>query len=510
MPIRIVNEIAAGFPIGVSFVDVTAPAQPLVYVNPAFCELTGYDQAEVVGRNCRFLQGERTHPGHRLMLSAAIRAGLSVRLSIDNYRKDGTPFVNDVSIEPIVDGLGAPMLYLGTHRLADESSMSEEQYFTLHDMLRHAIEVKRDAILSARQLHGSLTQAVLHAVPSRILAISGDGTVGFANRAALLLLERTLYQVVGRPITEILDRSDIGAWCGADIPPGEHRFELTWLSPSNVRRELGISMVRLPTSPSGSIGDVTHVFVFRDMGEWRQHELELRRLKGMNALGQMAAGFAHEVRNPLAAMRSLAEALRGELDVNDPRAEYPARMLQLVSRIDGLVKSALRFGRPKPPSFRNCSAQQVVHEALEAFLPRLGRGKRPALEMDVGLPELRIDDQQAVEVLVNLVENALDAVDDASRVRIRVYVDQDASILGQFVRIDVSDDGPGIPNDELSRVFDPFFTTKPKGTGLGLAIAQRLARENGGHLLASSVPGVETTFSLLLPLAPVSDAPPVM
>ncbi len=498
MPIRIINEIANGFPISVTFVDVTAPSHPIVYVNPAFCELTGYDQAEVLGRNCRFLQGERSNPEQRQMFSAAIRAGLPLRLSIDNYRKDGTHFLNDVSLEPIVDGLGAPMLYMATQRRADDP-MSEEQYLALHEMLHHTVDTKRDAILSARQFHGSLTSAVLQAVPSRILAISPDGTIGFANRAALLLLERTLYEVVGRPITEVLDRSDIGAWCRPDIPPGEHRFELTWLSPSNVRRELGISMVRLPT---GGNGEVSHVFVFRDMGEWRQHELELRRLKGMNALGQMAAGFAHEVRNPLAAMRSLAETLRGELGADDPRAEYPARMLHLVSRIDGLVKSALRFGRPKPPTFRACGAQQIVSEALETLLPRLGRGQRPVVEMDVGLPEVRVDEEQAIEVLVNLVENALDAVEDASRVRIRVYLDQDAALLGQFVRIDVVDDGAGIPNDELSRVFDPFFTTKPKGTGLGLAIAQRLARENGGHLLAASVPNVETTFSLLLPLAP--------
>ncbi len=102
---------------------------------------------------------------------------------------------------------------------------------------------------------------------------------------------------------------------------------------------------------------------------------------------------------------------------------------------------------------------------------------------------------------MNLVENAIDAAEDARRVRLRVYVDQDVALMGRFVRFDVVDNGPGMGSETLARVFDPFFTTKSKGTGLGLAIAQRLARENGGHLIAASIPKNETTFSLLLPVA---------
>lgn len=504
MPIRVVNEIAASFPISVSFADVTSSSRPLVYVNPAFSTLTGYDQVEVLGRNCRFLQGPNTEPEKIALFSSAIKAALPVRLSIQNYRKDGTEFTNDVALEPIVDGSGAPMLYVGIQRDINDA-MGDDQYQALCEMILESIERRKNEIFMARQFHGSLTTAVLQTIPSRIIACTPEGAVGFVNRAALLLLERSLYDVIGKPITEVLDRSEIGKWCEPDVPPGEHRFELTWMSPSGVRRELGISMVRLEARHAG---EVSRVFVFRDLGEWRQHELELRRIKGMNALGQMAAGFAHEVRNPLAAMRSLAEALRSEMANDDPRAEYPNRMLHLVTRIDALVKSALRFGAPKPPTFKVCSAVQIVEDMIETLRPRFGNGPRPIVEMDVGLPDLRVDESQAIEVLMNLVENALDAVGEPHRVRVRVLREDDTSLLGRFVRIDVSDNGPGITNDDLQRVFDPFFTTKTKGTGLGLAIAQRLARENGGHLIASSVPNVDTTFSLLLPVAGIADDAP--
>ncbi|MBC7793880.1 MAG: PAS domain-containing protein, partial [Clostridia bacterium] len=487
--------------LSVTFADVTVASRPLVYVNPAFATLTGYDQIEMLGQNCRFLQGPNTAPEQIALFSAALKAALPVRLSIQNYRKDGSEFTNDVSLEPIVDAMGIPVLYVGIQRDADDG-MSDDQYTALCETMLDTIERRKNEIFSARQFHGSLTQAVLQTIPSRIIAVNVEGVVGFVNRAALILLERALYDVIGKPITAVLDRSEIDKWCDPAIPPGEHRFELTWMSPSGVRRELGISMVRLD---SRHAGEVSRVFVFRDLGEWRQHELELRRIKGLNALGQMAAGFAHEVRNPLAAMRSLAEALRSEIPSGDSRAEYPTRMLHLVTRVDALVKSALRFGAPKPPSFRICTAARIVEESIEVLRPRLGSGPKPLVEMDVGLPDLRVDESQAVEVLMNLVENALDAVGEPERVRVRVLREDESSLLGRFVRIDVTDDGPGMGNEALQRVFDPFFTTKPKGTGLGLAIAQRLARDNGGHLIAASVPNVETTFSLLLPIAGLAD-----
>ncbi len=146
------------------------------------------------------------------------------------------------------------------------------------------------------------------------------------------------------------------------------------------------------------------------------------------------------------------------------------------------------------------SSALIVAEAVEALQPRLAGGNIMVIEMDADLPDLYADEEQTVEVLVNLLENALDSVIDPGRVHIRVAQFADEAFTDQFIAFDISDDGVGISNHSLSRIFDPFFTTKPKGTGLGLAIAQRLARENGGHLLASSVPNVKTTFSLLLPV----------
>ncbi|MBC7794138.1 MAG: hypothetical protein H7Z43_10560, partial [Clostridia bacterium] len=281
------------------------------------------------------------------------------------------------------------------------------------------------------------------------------------------------------------------------IAAGEQRFEATWLSPSGITRELGISMVRYP---SHRPDDVTRVFVFRDMGEWRQRELELRRVKGLNALGQMAAGFAHEVRNPLAAMRSLAEELRTELGEQHTCAHFTERMIRLADRVDGLVGRALRFARPKPPERRVCQARSIVEEAIDSLVPRLEAGRRPRVAIADDLADVLVDDVQMVEIVINLIENALDAAGEPERVQITASHDSEFVPGQRFVRINIIDDGPGILPDHLPLVFDPFFTTKKQGTGLGLAIAQRLARDNGGHLIAVSVPGVNTTFTLFLPV----------
>jgi signal transduction histidine kinase len=232
----------------------------------------------------------------------------------------------------------------------------------------------------------------------------------------------------------------------------------------------------------------------------------MRRLRDdrLAALGQMAMGFAHEVRNPLAAMSAICEAMALEVGEEHPQRQYAERLLGLVGRMSGIIQSTLRFGRPEPPTFRVRHPALLLAEALDVLSPRFAAaGGRPTVDIASGLPPVRADGGQIVQALVALLDNALDAVGRAGRVRVSLRPCDDAS-PGPGVAFEVSDDGPGIAAEELGLVFDPFYTTKPQGTGLGLAIAQRLVIENGGQLCASSTPGVETKFRLTLPAADVA------
>ncbi len=223
----------------------------------------------------------------------------------------------------------------------------------------------------------------------------------------------------------------------------------------------------------------------------------------------MVAGFAHEVRNPLAAMRSLTEELGEELRDGGHSLPHVGLMLQLVERIERLVKTSLQFGRPAAPVRGLSSPRGIAAAALEAVRPRVrDMGENILFALEPDLPDINVDERQLVQVLVILLNNALDATGVAPRVTLRVRARRPREAdprgrksdppRGVGVLFEVVDDGPGIPADNIGRIFDPFFTTKPSGTGLGLSIAQQIVNENGAHLEVTSSPGVETTFAILV------------
>src|SRR5262249_19214466 len=158
----------------------------------------------------------------------------------------------------------------------------------------------------------------------------------------------------------------------------------------------------------------------------------------LSALGQMAAGFAHEVRNPLAAMAALSDSLEAEFDAGDARLEYVLRLKGLVNRMDKLVKSTLRFSQPRGPQLEPNAPATLISEPLEVLGPRLARlGDQPQVVVEPGLPSVLVDAGQIVEILLALIDNALDSVGDPRRMRVH------ARRAEGGVAIDVVDDGDG-------------------------------------------------------------------
>jgi signal transduction histidine kinase len=237
-------------------------------------------------------------------------------------------------------------------------------------------------------------------------------------------------------------------------------------------------------------------FAPRDQEPRRRLEAELRRVERLSALGRVVAGVAHELRNPLAAVQALAEALDEELETGDPRRQYTARMLQLLARVEGFIRVSLEFSQPRVPEASRQRPEALARSAIQA----MSAGNRPALDVETGahLPEVLVDPEHIVSSLTALLDNALEATGMAARVRVLVGAETgpDDAV---WARIEVRDDGPGVPREHLARVFDPFFTTKAKGRGLGLALAQMLVGQNGGRLELHSAAGAETVATLLLP-----------
>jgi signal transduction histidine kinase len=226
---------------------------------------------------------------------------------------------------------------------------------------------------------------------------------------------------------------------------------------------------------------------------WLAESQSLARVQLRKTVEAIIAGFAHEVRNPLASILSLVEAaMFTDRSPDSPLLRIPG----LVARVEMLIRQSLAYGRPSQPRRTLLPAARLVESSLALLRPRELRARLRAAPFDQ-LPPLLVDPQQCEQVLVNLIENALDAA--RSEVSVSGRLGQTAV---PSVCVEVSDDGPGIPAEVAERIFDPFFTTKAQGTGLGLAIARDLARLNGGDLrhLASRPGGA--VFSVWLPTTP--------
>lgn len=361
-------------------------------------------------------------------------------------------------------------------------------------------------------------QIILDGVDVGIVTTDDAGKVTFVNRAATEILE----------LDPTLDRDPVGSDVGALLALTE---PLDALVGDSSRRgmshllvtargselDLEISVSRAEDAVHERIG---FFFIFRDVREEKARETERRRFERLVAMGTMVAGFAHEVRNPVAALRSLAESLAEELSDDELLLSHVTRMLQVLERIERLVRTSLQFGRPTAPRRAPHRPWNILNQAVAQLAPRSGplAGKL-RVEVEPELPDVYVDDAQLTQVLIILLNNALDAAgahgrlvlravgtkptDDAGRGRKSVPPPPPSSPRGAapcpVVKFEVIDDGPGIPAGILGRIFDPFFTTKPSGTGLGLSIAQQIVNENGGRLEVTSPRGGPTTFSVFAP-----------
>jgi signal transduction histidine kinase len=244
-------------------------------------------------------------------------------------------------------------------------------------------------------------------------------------------------------------------------------------------------------------------------------EAELRkveaRLKGtleaaarserLAALGRLASGVAHEIRTPLTSLKLFLQSVQEEIAVSPDQSEDYRIAMRQVARIEATINHFLNFARPQAPVLVEIDFARLVDDALEVVQPRANQQEvEVERRIEPCLAKVRGDVRQLGEVLVNLFVNALEAMPDGGRLTIAVAAEPHAS----WVRIDVADAGPGIPQEDLDRLFEPFYTTKAAGSGLGLAITSGIVDRHGGSIHVESRLGHGTTFSVRLPTA---DAP---
>jgi signal transduction histidine kinase len=236
------------------------------------------------------------------------------------------------------------------------------------------------------------------------------------------------------------------------------------------------------------IGIVTGILSDRQ----RRANESLRRAERLKTLGEMAAGMAHEVKNPLAAIRSSAQILTER--VGGKEAQFAGIIVSEVDRLNRVVNEFLDYARPAPLKREPVLLSALLDSCLELLAPVIAQA---GATVNRAYPEaehkVNADPNQLRQVFLNLILNAVQAMRTGGQMTLGVRQESGST------RVVVRDTGPGIPPDKLRQVFEPFYSTKPGGTGLGLPIAQRIVAEHGGRLVVESKPGEGTTATMILP-----------
>jgi signal transduction histidine kinase len=227
----------------------------------------------------------------------------------------------------------------------------------------------------------------------------------------------------------------------------------------------------------------------------RLHRTQMSRAEHLATLGELAAGLAHEIRNPLAGIAGVVEIVGRDLPYSSPARAVIKDVRLEIAQINRILTDLLQTARPHPPEVRLGNLNTTVeHAVMLARQQALSKPIKIELKTDAALPEIEHDSDQLHQVLLNLLLNAIQAIEGSGSVTVEL------ARHGDFAAILVSDTGRGILPEHLPNIFRPFYTTKGNGTGLGLSLARRIVEEHHGRIEVSSAVGQGSKFAVLLPI----------
>lgn len=495
-----------------------AGSELITYVNAGFHDTTGYTREEAIGRNCRFLQGDDTDPVSVQKIRQAIEARRSIRVTLKNYKKDGTEFWNDLSITPVKNELGEVTHFIGCQFDVSDSREREQK-----------------ASATARRI-----RLLLDSTAEGIIGVDANGHCTFCNQSAVRLLGYTSPDLlVGRSVHATIQHS---AANGQAVSESESLI-MQSLSSGNMvdsdaevlwRRDGQAVPVELwchpQTDDKGKV--VGAVMTFVDITERKHHQQQLEAITAEaraanQAKSEFLARISHELRTPLTAIAGFAELLR--LEVSDPRALEQINVIRRNGTyLEELLNDLLDLSKVEagklviePEEFE---LMDLIMDILAVASPRSDE-KNLALRFDIldKVPaRIKADTTRLKQILDNLISNAIKFTSagsitvtiGASRVQTippgmgEVFGEAEhfTSSAVRLLEITVKDTGIGIPTEFHDQLFMPFSRAsndevkKAKGTGLGLSISKDLAERMAGDIRFESTPGLGSLFTLRLPV----------
>jgi signal transduction histidine kinase len=350
---------------------------------------------------------------------------------------------------------------------------------------------------------------IVNSMRNGVITIHRDGTLALINDEAYRIFSLPREPLdVGRPFSDVLGaRPDIvrvlsGAFELSTLP---NRAELRL---KDIDRVIGYTLSQVKDDGGAAIGAA---MFFKDLTQVEQLEERERLRDRLASLGEMAAGIAHELKNPLAGIEVMAGLLRRQVPESVDAQSLLADIMSEAKLANAIVVEMLEFVRPIRLQVERTDVGDVLHQAVTLAESKAPRGG-VSVHLDVGptLPMIDGDQYQLCQVFTNLLTNAFEALDGRGNITVKAVaqsLEQDPGFASDphaptpSLIVDVIDDGPGVAPDLSDRIFDPFFTTKPAGTGLGLPIVRKIVDAHDGRIDLMSVPGHGTRFRITLPVS---------
>ena len=331
------------------------------------------------------------------------------------------------------------------------------------------------------------TDNVIESIPVGIITLDVEEKIVSYNRKMEEILGRSLENAKGEKIQGAFPGCslDCSALCNAVL---EHSAECSTGDGRNVPVKIGGSSL---ISNTGEV--IGTVLIIRDMSVIRDMEHQLERSRRMAALGKMAAGIAHEIRNPLGTLRGFAQYFGNQAAAGDESRSYADLMVSEVDRLNRNISGLLQFARPREPQF----AQVFLDELITRIVALMegdfaGHALHFHWQCTAGIT-FEADPDLLLQVLMNLLKNSIHATPAGGEVALKGSEDE------AHVRIAVADTGSGMTEQEKEKMFDPFFTTGKTGTGLGLAVSHQIVEQHGGFFEVETTPGERTAVTVVLP-----------
>ncbi len=409
----------------------------------------------------------------------------------------------DLSEPPPGSWVGAPLIAAG--RTMGAVSLSSERAAALGKpelslvttvLAQAAIALENARLVELLSSAKREWEKTVDAISQAICIVDAHGTVRRANRVFADLIHTAVTAIPGRP------------WLGLLPPAWSDPVARAIAEPSanTVEIRAGDHVLLLTAIPMAEPGSA--VLVFEDQTERRRLQEQLIQSEKMSAIGQLIAGVAHDLNNPLASVVGFSDFLAEAAEI-PPSLREPLQVIrQEAERAANIVKNLLSFARTQGGERTRQGVRALLESTLVLLRNQLMTHKVEAtLEVEPGLPDLEVSPNQIKQVFVNLINNACQAIaSDAPSGRIWIT----AKRAHEGVAVSVTDSGPGMTEEVAAHVFEPFFTTKPEGegTGLGLSICQGIVREHGGRITVETRPGGGASFTVQLPIRSAAAHPP--